>query len=124
MPVTLRIAAAAALAIAALVLSTQPSLADSWVRQPGASASFQSAGDKFRAWDTACDGRSIYLRYQTRPGAEQRIGFSGGCHQQALWDLELAEDLPIAYRICIDIRFGADDCSDVRGPATWMLDTT
>jgi hypothetical protein len=42
----------------------------------------------------------------------------------ALYDLDFAEGQPIAYKACISIRFAPDDCSDIPGPAEWVIDTT
>jgi hypothetical protein len=121
------VATALAVAVLAgmLAFHAQPSFADSEVRNgDGASASFQSNDEKFRLWDTACDGRPVYLLYQLRTGAPQERHFNGGCRQMALYDLDFGEGQPIAYKACISIRFAPDDCSDVPGPATWAIDTT
>jgi len=61
--------------LAALLGSAQTASADSWVRTKGASASFQSYGDKWRVWDTACDGRPVYIRIHHRNGWKQELRF-------------------------------------------------
>lgn len=111
--------------MAALLVGAQTASADSWVRTKGASASFQSYGDKWRVWDTACDGRSVYIRIHHRSGLKEELRFDNGrCGRMQLFNKEYAEGLPIAYKACVSIRFARDHCSNIRGPATWVIDTT
>ena len=117
--------ALAALFISALALNAQPSFADSWVRGSAASASFQSNGDTFRVWDLKCDGKAVYILYDLRDGKPQReLRHNGGCNSMGLFKRNFPENLPIAYKACVSIRFARDVCTDVPGPATWQIDTT
>lgn len=123
-----RSGAATALVLAAvlglLLVNAQPSLADSEWRIPGASASFQSYGEKFRLWDTACDGKSVYIIYQRLGASKREIRFSDGCGLMGLYDRNFAEGQPIAYKVCVNVVLGSDRCSNPRGPADWILDKT
>jgi hypothetical protein len=103
---------ALATAIAVLVGASSAS-ADSAIRLPGGSASFQSHGEKFRIWDLGCDGNAVYVRYQRGFESEREIRFNGGCHQMGLYDRNFAEHQSIRYKVCID-DFGPDTCSGYR----------
>lgn len=69
-----------AVLLSALLVSAPSAMADSQIPsgRMGASASFQSKGEKFRLWDTACDGNAVYILYQRSGATERRLTFSGG----------------------------------------------
>src|SRR4051794_32092311 len=97
--------------LAALCISAPAALADSQIRISGASASFQSYGEKFRIWDTACDNDSVYVLYQRGFSTERRINFTDGCNLMGLFDRSFAEHQSIRYKVCVNIPFGTDRCS-------------
>jgi hypothetical protein len=105
------VAAATAAVLGALLVWAQPSSADSQVRIEGASASFQSHGEKFRLWDTGCDGHAVYVLYQRAGGDERRITFNAGCRLMGFYDRDFDELQDIYYKVCVDIPFWPDRCS-------------
>jgi hypothetical protein len=112
-------AAAVATLVSALLAAAQPSRADSEIRTEGASASFQSWGEKFRIWDTGNDDSDVYLIYH-RPGAgSPRIDYNGGYGTMGLFDQNFGELQDIYYKVCVDRRpFLRDRCSG------WKKDKT
>jgi hypothetical protein len=115
--------AAAAVAVVALLavlaVGTQQSSADSQVRIKGASASFQSWGEKFRIWDTGSDDSDVYVVYH-RPGAGwPRIDYNGGYGTMGLFDRNFGELQDIYYKVCVDRRpFLRDRCSSLKKDKT------
>jgi hypothetical protein len=114
-------AATAAVVVAllsTLLVGAQPSVADSQVRINGASASFQSWGEKFRLWDTGSDGHAVYILYQRAGGSEQRITFNGGYGLMGLYDRNFGELQDIYYKVCVDRQWWRDRCSQEKQDKT------
>jgi hypothetical protein len=112
-----------ALVGALAAVGAQPSVADTQIKESevvgplggvgGASASFQSWGEKLRLWDTDCDGRSVYIRYNlgTWDSHDRYVNWHGGCGSMTLKNLDLREGAQIVYRVCVGFKFGIDRCS-------------
>jgi hypothetical protein len=103
----------ALVATAALLIGTGSAAADSQIRMPGASASFQSHGEKFRLWDLGCDGSGVLIIYQRGFEQQRTIRFNGGCHQMGLFDRTFVENQSIRYKVCVD-DLGPNTCSGWR----------
>jgi hypothetical protein len=112
---------APALGALAIALGAPTAAADSQIPtdRMGATASFQSHGEKFRLWDTACDGNAVYIKYQRSGASVRRLSFNGGCHKMALFDRNFTEGQQIHYTVCVDIPFDVDQCF-----AGWRYDRT
>jgi hypothetical protein len=113
-----------ALLSAFAALGAQPSFADSQIKESevgpgalggvgGASATFQSWGEKFRLWDTDCDGRGVYIRYSigTWDSHDRYVHWHGGCGSMAFKNLDLREGAQVSYTVCVGFKFGTDRCS-------------
>jgi hypothetical protein len=113
---TAAMATIAAVLLGASLGGAQPAAADSQIPSDrmGATASFQSKGEKFRLWDTACDGNAVYILYQRSGAQERRLSLTGGCRQMALFDKDFTEGQTLLYRVCVDIPFDVDQCSVYR----------
>ena len=106
-----------ALALGGAALVAPAAQADSSASITGAKATFTSAGEIFRLYDTKCDGNPVYLVYKLRGGSENRMDFSGGCDKSAKYDKDFKEGSRVEYKVCVDIRPGLDKCSG------WSTDT-
>jgi hypothetical protein len=112
---------AALVSVLALV-GAPPTLADSRISMDGVAASFQSWGEKFRLWDTKCDGNDdvngpkggddpVYILYKRWNAKQRRLDYDGGCGTGTLFDLNFREGQIIDWKVCINAPWDFDRCS-------------
>src|SRR3954451_24214747 len=104
---------APALGALAFALGAPTAAADSQIPtdRMGATASFQSRGEKFRLWDTACDANAVYIKYQRSGASVRRLSFNGGCHKRELFDRNFTESQHTHSTACVDTPFDVYQCS-------------
>lgn len=79
----------------------------------GAQADFHHRDDSFVLFDTACDSHSVYITYgKIGYAGSWRLDLKTGCGTSAKWNLDFIEGNDITFKVCVDIQFGTDRCSD------------